>query len=130
MEKLGNKEDEESEEDDGEENSDEEDSDEKMDAEEQHKVPAKSQPARTILRPKRKAPAAASKVIKEETKQMGSKKQPAARSRSKQAKISNDDNVDVDDLIKTDLAQPMSQPEIGKKRKHPVSGPFKDDLIP
>ena len=73
MEKLGNKEDEESEEDDGEENSDEEDSDEKMDAEEQ-KVPAKSQPARTILRPKRKAPAATSKVKKEETKQTGSKK--------------------------------------------------------
>jgi len=101
MEKLGKEDgDEESEseeqEDDGSEES------EKMDVEEK-KAPPKSQPARTILRAKRKTPA-----VKEEKKQL-----VIRSTRSKSPKKKSDDTESEEDAMKDNAAQPLTQPMLG-----------------
>ena len=124
MEKLG-KADGEEDESDGNDEASDQDSEQENDVEEA-KAPAKSQPARTILRAKRKGPAAKAPV-KEETK-TAARKQPArSKSKKKAAEVESDDENDLAKMVKV---EPMTQPEIGKKRKHPASGPFEAEQIP
>ena len=124
MEKLG-KADGEEDESDGNDEASDQDSEQENDVEEA-KAPAKSQPARTILRAKRKGPAAKAPV-KEESK-TAARKQPArSKSKKKAAEVESDDENDLAKMVKV---EPMTQPEIGKKRKHPASGPFEAEQIP
>ena len=85
------------------------------------------QPARTILRAKRKAPAASLEKL-----------QPVKRStRSKTTKIRKAEETESDSdevMMKSEesedeKAKPLTQPMLGKKRKHPATGPFLDSPL-
>ena len=116
MEKLGKE--------DGDEESESEEKDDSSseDAEEMEVEEKKeSKPARTILRAKRKTPAANVEKPQPVKRSTRSKARPTKKAKDSESEDDEEMDESEDEGVKS-LAQPM----FGKKRKHPATGPFKD----